>query len=119
MAQPVNNHHLLWPKYRYDTDSLKNLRNHPSLVVPMLVEVHADLHASLNEEMRSSPLPHKKLARDIIGLLGVEKPARSPQERLEAVQRVAAFCLERESDNDIVVGLRIYDQIPYLEEGLA
>ena len=57
----VNKHHTLWEASKYTTGEERLFRNAGGLVVPLLVSVHADLHADLLPPIK----PHKQVRERI------------------------------------------------------
>lgn len=73
MERGVNLHHVIWMRRDYKTSLEKRFRN--SLVIPMPIAIHADLHHNL--------YPPPKPERDVMfGILDVVETNLSPVENL-------------------------------------
>lgn len=60
-----NRHHTFWMRRDYKTPIERAFRNHHGLVIPVDVDVHAELHANLYPP----PKPHRELMLGILNNL--------------------------------------------------
>lgn len=111
MGLEHDRHHLFWPKKDYDTAALKGFRQQSGLIVPMYRDIHDELHANLTSPKK----PHRKLIRASMGMFDEFLTEKRP--KLDRIKRFADFCIDQAYDDDISIGIHLYSQLDYLEEG--
>ena len=117
LGKGINVHHTWWTKRSYDyTDKLQEaFREHPSFVIPMIKEVHKELH----DWIEPPPKPTRYQMFAILGDLALFKPT----ERIEGVRRaintlnILARIDGEPSVNALAIAEHLSNQITYLNEG--
>ena len=117
LGRGANYHHLYWTKRSYDyNDKLQEtFREHPAFVVPMIKEVHKELHDWI--EPPPKPSPYQMYA--ILGDLALFKS----RERTEGIYRaintlnMLARIDGEPSENALEIAEHLTQQLIYINQG--
>ncbi len=117
LGKGLNHHHLWWTKrsYNYLNPLEEKFREHSAFVLPMIKEVHVELHEDIGPPPK--PTPYQMYA--ILGDIALFKP----QERTEGIYRaistlnILAKIDGEPSVNALIIADHLTQQLNYINEG--
>jgi len=118
--EKTHNHHIVHHGKQYESGhDTKWIRRMGGLIVPMVVEVHKDLH----DNCPGIPLIDIFMARRVRSIMA-KGPTRNPLEAIDTFSYAVEQAMEhpRTYDSERLVGeaaiMAIRMQIPFIEEGM-